>query len=81
MDNEVAREVVRAVFRSSGELEKLLPVLKKECGAEDYKTYTRQVAMAIDGIHVALLDKVLKQFPELKAEIEKNLARTGRAMP
>jgi len=37
--------------------------------------------MAIDGIHVALLDKVLKQFPELKAEIEKNLARTGRAMP
>jgi hypothetical protein len=81
MEKDVAREVVRAVFRSGGELEKLLPVLKKGCSAEEYKVYTRQVAMAVDGIHVALLNKVLKQFPELEAEIEANLARTGRAMP
>jgi hypothetical protein len=81
MDKNIAREVVRAVFRSGGELEKLLGVLKDRSSAEEYKVYTRQVATAIDGIHVALLNKVLAQFPELEAEIEANLARTGRAMP
>jgi hypothetical protein len=81
MQKDIAREVVRAVFRSGRELEKLLPILKTGCNAEEYKTYTRQVATAIDGIHVALLNKVLKHFPELEAEIEANLARTGRAMP
>jgi hypothetical protein len=81
MDKDIAREVIRAAFRSGSELEKLLGVLKDRCNAEDYKIYARQVAMAIDGIHVALLNKVLAQFPELEAEIEANLARTGRAMP
>ncbi len=81
MDKKLAREVVRAVFRSGGELEKLLGVLKARCNGEDYKVYARQVAAAIDGIHVALLNKVLVQFPEIKAEIEANLARSGRAMP
>jgi len=81
MEKDVACEVVRAVFRSGGELEKLLPILKKGCSAEEYKTYTRQVASAVDAIHGALLNKVLARFPELEAEIEANLARTGRAMP
>jgi hypothetical protein len=81
MDKNVAREIIRAAFRSGGELEKLLSVLKDRCSAEDYKVYARQVAMAIDGIHAALLNKVLAQFPELAAEIEANIARSGRAMP
>jgi hypothetical protein len=81
MDKTAAREVVRAVFRSGSELEKLLGVLKRRCSAQEYKVYTRQVATAIDGIQVALLNKVLAQFPELEAEIEANIKRTGRAMP
>lgn len=81
MDRDVAREIVRAVFRSGSELENVLGVLKARCGADDYKYFARQVATAIDGINVALLNKVLLRFPELKVEIESNLARTGRAMP
>lgn len=81
MDKNIAREVVRAAFRSGSELENLLGLLKERCSAEDYKIYARQVARAIDGINVALLNKVLAQFPELKAEIEANLHRTGRAIP
>jgi len=78
MDKEVAREVIRAAFRSGAELEKLLPMLKQHCSAEDYKDYARQVGMAIDGIDAALLDKVLAQFPELNAEIEAKMAAAGR---
>jgi hypothetical protein len=81
MDKNGAREVIRAVFRSGSELEKLIDVLKNCSSSEDYKSYVRQVAKAIDGIHVALLNPVLSRYPELKAEIEANLAQTGRAMP
>jgi hypothetical protein len=81
MDKEVAREVIRAVFRCGDELQKLLRVLKERCSPEDYKDYARQVTMAIDDIDAALLEKVLSQFPELKGEIEANLARSGGAMP
>jgi len=48
---------------------------------QDYKYFGRQVAMAVDGVQVALLNPILKRFPELRKEIETNLARTGRAMP
>ncbi|HEY8000005.1 MAG TPA: hypothetical protein VIE87_14390 [Pseudolabrys sp.] len=81
MNRNLAREIIQAVFRSGSELEKLIGVLKDGCSPEDYKSYVRQVATAIDGIHVALLDPVLSRYPELNAEIEANIARTGRAMP
>ena len=81
MDKNVAREVVRAAFRSGSELENLLSLLKEHCSADDYKIYAQQVARAIDGINAALLNKVVAQFPELEAEIEANIARTGQAMP
>jgi hypothetical protein len=81
MDKNIAREVVRAAFRSGSELENLLGLLKERCSAEDYKIYAQQVARAIDGINAALLNKVVAQFPELEAEIEANIARTGQAMP
>jgi hypothetical protein len=81
MDKDIAREVIRAVFRSGSELEKLIGMLKDRCSPEDYKSCIRQVATAIDGIHVALLNPILSRYPELKAEIEANLAHTGSAMP
>ena len=81
MDKELAREVIRAAYRSGTELENLIGALKIGCSPEEYKLYLRQIAMAIDGIHVALVDKVLARYPELTAEMEANLARTGKVMP
>lgn len=81
MDKDLAREVIRTAYRSGNELENLIGVLKNGCSPEEYKLYLRQIAMAIDGIHVALVDKVLAQYPELEAEMEANLARTGKVMP
>ena len=81
MDKEVAREVVRAAFRSGAELQKLLRLLKERCSPEDYKDYAKQVTMAIDDIDSSLLDKVLAQFPELQDEIiaQQALAAHGTA--
>ena len=46
MDIELAREIVRTAFRSSAELQALLPVLKRRCGEEEYKGYALGIAAA-----------------------------------
>ena len=81
MDKDTAREVIRAVYRSGNELEALIPFLKDHCSASEYKDYLHAIAVALDGIHTGLVGKVVARFPELEAEIEANIQRTGRAMP
>jgi hypothetical protein len=81
MDKELARDVIQAAFSSGRELETLIAPLKVGCTPDDYKFFLRQIAMAINGIHTALVDEAVKRFPELEAEMESNLARTGRVMP
>ncbi len=81
MDIEVARQIIRTCYRGGAELQSLIPVLKARCGADDYKYFVQQIAMAIDGIHVALVDTAVARFPELEKEIEANLARMGKVMP
>jgi hypothetical protein len=81
MDKEVARQIIRISYRSGAELQSLIPVLKARCDADDYKYFVQQIAMAIDGIHVALVDAAVTRFPELEKEMEENLTRTGRVMP
>jgi len=81
MDKELAREIIRVAFSSGRELETLIAPLRVGCTADDYKFFMRQIAMAIDGIHTALVDEAVKRFPELEAEMEANVKRTGRVMP
>lgn len=81
MDKDIARDIIRAAFSSGRELETLIAPLKERCNPGDYKFFLRQIAMAIDGIHTALTNEAVKRFPELEAEMESNLARTGRVMP
>jgi hypothetical protein len=78
MDIELARDVVRTAFRSSSELQALLGVIKQRCSPEEYDSYGRGIATAIDAIGVALINKVLTAHPELSAEIESSIAKDGR---
>jgi hypothetical protein len=77
MDIETARDVVRAAFRSSSELQKLLDTLKERCRADEYQDYARNIAAAIDGIGVSLINKALVEHPELRPEIETSIAKDG----
>jgi Domain of unknown function (DUF6968) len=78
MDIELAREVVRAAFRSSAELQALLPVLKRQCDEEEYRSYALGIASAIDAIGVGLTNKALAAQPALAGEIESSLQRQER---
>ena len=78
MNIETARDIVRAAFRSSSELEQLLATLKGRCRPDEYKDYARYIATAIDAIGVSLINKTLAEHPELRPEIEASIATTGR---
>jgi hypothetical protein len=78
MDINLARHVIRAAFRNARELSDLMRLLKAHCDAEEYKDYALGIAEAIDGINVALTNKVLSVYPELKNEIEASLAKYDR---
>jgi len=78
MDIDVARDVVRAAFRSCSELQALLGPLKQRCLPDEYKDYARAIAGAVDGIGAALTNKVLAEHPQLITEIDQRIATHDR---
>ena len=78
MDEKLAWEMVRVSFRTAGELQALLGLLKENCSAEDYRNYAAPIAQAIDSVNDALLNTALAARPELAQRIESNLEKFGR---
>ena len=78
MDIDVARDIVRAAFRSCSELQHLLSTLKGRCPPDEYQDYARSIAAAIDAVGVSLTNKVLAEHHELSSEIDANIAKSGR---
>jgi len=78
MDIDMARDVIRAAFRSSSELLNLLSTLKSRCRPDEYQEYARSIAAAVDAIGSSLTNKALAEHPELKSEIDASIAKTGR---
>ncbi|MGA8076386.1 MAG: hypothetical protein WB868_03230, partial [Xanthobacteraceae bacterium] len=75
MDVDTTREVLRAAFRSSSELQGLLATLKKRSAPDEYKVYARRIATAIDTIGDALINSALAEHPELRSEIDDRIAK------
>lgn len=80
MDNNVARHVVRTVFRSASELQALLGVLKAHSKPDEYRDYAQAIAAAIDGINTNLLNRVLSSHPQLEREIQADIDKFGRVL-
>ena len=78
MDSKLAWHLIGVSFRVAGELQELLPRLKGQCSAEEYKGHARAIAGAIHGVNAALIDRALAAHPELEDRIEAELAEFGR---
>lgn len=61
------------LFRTAGELQQLLGLLKENCSAEDYQNYAARIARAIDAVNHALLNTAIAAHPEFVARIEAEL--------
>jgi len=76
MDIDIARHVIRTVFRSGRELEGLIPL--EHCDAQEYAIFGKGVAHALAAMTTELTNKVLSAHPELNDQIEADLAKYGR---
>jgi hypothetical protein len=78
MDRDTANEVFNAALRSGDELQKLLPLLKTRCSADEYDVYLKAVATAMAEIGIELVNRVVAEHPELGAEMEARSAEAKR---
>jgi hypothetical protein len=78
MDIDMAREIVRAAFRSGSELQRLLGPLRERCSPDEYREYARGVATAVNAIGVELIKRATAAYPELNSEIETSITNHGR---
>lgn len=78
MNIELARNVIRAAFRSTSELGNLLPALKEQCSPSEYKTYALGIATAIDAIMTNTINRAVQSYPDLAKEIDEQIAKHGR---
>lgn len=77
MKPETGWQAVRTAFQCGRELQALLAALKADCTAEQYKAFSSGIAHAIDVINVELIDRTLAEHPQLKSQIEADLAQYG----
>jgi hypothetical protein len=78
MDIDLAREMVRAAFRASRELEAMLKTLKARCPEDEYRDLALGIAAAVDSVGTALIRKAIAAHPNLEAEIDASITKTGR---
>lgn len=77
MDVDLARQMVRAAFRASGELESTLRALKAGCSEEEYRDLARGIAAAVDAVGKGVISKAIALHPELEAEIDAEINEYG----
>lgn len=78
MNIDVARHVIRALFRSGRELEDLIPLLKENCETSEYEVYVKAIATALASIHLEIGNRITASHPALEQEIESTIKKYGR---
>jgi hypothetical protein len=78
MDQELSRRIIRATFQSNGVLEDLLPALKAGCAEDEYRTYARAIAAVIAESGLQIMNRIFAEHPELEAEVDAAITKTGR---
>lgn len=78
MNIQLARDVIRAAFRSTSELGNLLPTLKEQCSPDEYKAYALGIAAAIDAIMTNTISRAVQTHPDLAKEVDEQIAKHGR---
>lgn len=78
MDNHLGRITIIAANNAARELSNLGPLLKEHCEPALYEELKSAIANAIGDIHEGVMAPVFNRLPDLKAEVDGNLARFDR---
>ncbi len=78
MDEPLARLTISTAARSARELGDLAPTLKVGCDAALHARVLHGIGSAIYEIYESVLGPVFAEFPDLKAEYDRDLDSFGR---
>ena len=78
MDRELAKLVAVTAFRSSADINNLVPLLKECCNEAEYKAYALAIASASAEISMQILNKIYEDHPDIKDEFEEKMHKYGR---
>jgi hypothetical protein len=75
LDKDLAHHVAMTAWQSFGKLERLIPLLRKHCGQDEFKIYLKAIAVAGSTIHHEILDRVICEHPELEKDLDEKVAK------
>ena len=78
MDKELAKIVALTAFRSSADINNLIPMLKEHCSEDECRDFGIAIATASTEINLQILQKVFAMYPELSVEFDQQVRKYGR---
>lgn len=77
MEKDLARIVALTAFRSSADINNLIPLLKEHCSEEECRNFGVAIATASAGISQEILQKIFALYPEIAVEFDKQISKYG----
>lgn len=78
MEKDLAEFILKTAFRSSADLNDLIPLLKQHCSDDEYRIYFDAISRASGEIAVKILNPIFKQYPDIEKEFERKIEEFGR---
>jgi len=78
MDKELAKLVALTAFRSSADINNLIPLLKEHCSEAECRDFGIAIATASAGISQQILSKVFALHPDLEVAFDMQIRKYGR---
>jgi len=78
MEQYLAKIVAITAFRSSAELNNLIPLLKMHCNESEYRSYSMAIATISAGINQEIMKPIFAAHPNLEKEFEATVSKYGR---
>jgi hypothetical protein len=77
MEKDLAKIVALTAFRSSADLNNLIPLLKEHCSEDECRTFGIAIATASSAIGQEILQKIFALYPEISMEFDKQIGKYG----
>ncbi|HVM82181.1 MAG TPA: hypothetical protein VMU06_24375 [Stellaceae bacterium] len=77
MELDLARHIAAASYRATAELTALLDAIKIHGKPEEYEAFRRAIATCVATIGTEVIDRALREHPDLDKEIEQRVRKFG----
>ena len=77
MKAELARHIALVAFRSSANLNELLPLIRDHCDEDEYRAYLEGISSITAEVAQQVLKRVYDEHPDIEKDIDKRIEEYG----